>query len=385
MTTALAFLRRQTLLRHLLLAVVGIVVLLVFAGLISSYRNTQLASIAATTCAVAGLTVLTGLSGQISLGHGAFMFVGAYTVALILEHHVTSNAGLVWVLIASALVTAVIGGLVGIAAARLRGPYLAGLTLALALGLPVLPKWSALSSQLGGHAGIPVNMPPPPGTQDPSRWTAYYCCVAAVLVLFLLANLVTSRVGRDMRAVRDDEVAASLAGLNVARVQITAFVVSAGCAGLGGGLLALINLDVGPDSFPLSLSLSLLAAVVIGGLGSLAGAVWGSIIVTLLPTWSTNVANALSLPQKVQDNLPLLIFGAALMVAVLLAPQGIQGGLRSLASLVTRRGRRKSAPFAMTRQASEGSSPSLPPTAVGPASAGPATSSSLPQLTPEDK
>lgn len=326
----LEFLRRQTLLRHLLFAVLGVVVLLLLAGQLDSYRNTQLASIAATTCAVAGLTLLTGLSGQISLGHGAFMFIGAYTVALILEHHQTGNAGLIWVLAASIAVTAIIGGLVGIAAARLRGPYLAGLTLALALGLPVLPKWSAFSSQLGGHAGIPVLAPAPPGSVDPSRWTAYYCCVGAVIVLFVLANLASGRVGRNLRAVRDDEVAASLSGLNVARTQVTAFIVSAGCAGLGGGLIAIVNLDVGPDSFPLSLSLSLLAAVVIGGLGSFAGAIYGSILVTLLPTWSTDVANALSLPQNVQNNLPLLVFGAALIIAVLLVPQGIQGSLRRL-------------------------------------------------------
>lgn len=334
MSTVLWVFRRYTLVRHLLAAIVGIALLFLLAQQLSSYRDTQLASIAATTCAVAGLTVLTGMSGQISLGHGAFMFVGAYTVALILEHHTVGNAGLVWVLIASIVVTAIIGGLVGIAAARLRGPYLAGLTLALAIGLPVLPKWSALSSQLGGHAGIPVTAPPPPGTEDLSRWTAYYCCVGVVVVLFVLANLASSRVGRDMRAVRDGEVAAALSGLNVARVQVIAFVVSAGCAGLAGGLVALINLDVGPDSFPLSLSLSLLAAVVIGGLGSLTGAVWGSIIVSLLPTWSNDVAQALNLPQNINNNLPLLVFGAALMAAVLLAPQGIQGGLRRLGSLL---------------------------------------------------
>lgn len=332
----LQVLRRQTLVRHLLIAIVSAVVLLLLAGQLSSYRNTQLATIAATTCAAAGLTLLTGMSGQISLGHGAFMFVGAYTVALILEHHPTGNAGLVWVLLASVAVTAIVGGLVGIAAARLRGPYLAGLTLALALGLPVLPKWSSLSGKLGGHAGIPVNVPPPPGTEDPSRWTAYYCCIGAVVVLFVLANLARSRVGRNLRAVRDDEVAASLSGLNVAQAQVTAFIVSAGCAGLGGGLIALVNLDVGPDSFPLSLSLSLLAAVVIGGLGSLAGAVYGSVLVSLLPTWSTDVANALSLSQKVQNNLPLLIFGAALIGAVLLVPQGIQGTLRRLWSALPR-------------------------------------------------
>lgn len=321
-------------LRHGIPAVTGLGILLAVTEGLSAYRNTQLANIALTVCAVGGLTLLTGLSGQISLGNGAFMFVGAYTVALILKHHPTSSNGvLVLVLLAAVAVAAIAGGLVGVAAARLRGPYLAGITLALAVGLPVLPLYSHLQGPLGGHSGFPVNAPPPPNNIDYFRWQAWVCLIAAVVTLFLLANLSASRVGRAFRAVRDDEIAASLGGISVARVQILAFVVSAASAGLAGGLYAVVNGHAGPDAFPLSVSLGLLAAAVFGGLGTLSGAVYGSIIITLLPSWSNDLANALSLSDKVQNNLPQAVYGVGLIVGMLLFPLGIQGLVRRFGML----------------------------------------------------
>lgn len=327
--------RVPTLLRHGIPAVAGLAVLLAITEGLSSYRNTQLANIATEVCAVAGLTILTGLSGQISLGNGAFMFVGAYSVAILLKHHPTnSNSELVLMLLAAALIAAVAGGLVGIAAARLRGPYLAGLTLALAVGLPALPLYSHLQGPLGGHSGFPVNAPAPPHNMDFFRWQAWICLIAAVITLFLLANLSRSRIGRAFRAVRDDEVAAALAGLNVSRVQILAFVVSAACAGLAGGLYAVVSGSVGPNSFPLSLSLGLLAAAVFGGLGTLSGAVYGSIIVTMLnPYWANDIANALSLSDKIQNNLPQAVYGVLLIVGMLLFPLGIAGLIRRIGLL----------------------------------------------------
>jgi branched-chain amino acid transport system permease protein len=328
---------RSTLLRNFLLAVIASGLLLLLTFSLSEFRNSQLAEIGYYACAVAGLTVLTGLSGQVSIGHGAFMFVGAYAAALILKHHATSNIGLIYVLLGSLLITAVIGGVVGIAAARLRGPYLAGVTLALAIGIPVLPLWSKLEGPLGGHAGLPVNIPAPPPSVDFERFQAWICCLSAVIVIFLLANLSGSRVGRAFRAVRDDEISASLAGLSVARVQVLAFVVSAGCAGLAGGLFAVVAGSVGPDAFPLSISFFLLAAVVFGGLGSLAGAVYGATLIVLLPTWSTDIANSLSLSSNVQKNLPLALFGLTLIVAMLVFPSGVQGLLRQGWTRVARR------------------------------------------------
>jgi branched-chain amino acid transport system permease protein len=322
---------RSTLLRHLLLAVVAGLVLFVLTEHLSEFRNSQVATAAYSFCAIAGLTILTGLSGQISLGNGAFMFVGAYTVALLLEHHPsTNNRELILVLLAAVGVAAVVGAFVGIAAARLRGPYLAGVTLALALGLPELPNYQHLEGRLGGHAGIVVNAPLAPHNIDFSRWQAWICCLGAVITLFLLLNLVTSRVGRAFRAVRDDEIAASLAGMSVPRIQILAFVVSAGTAGLAGGLLAIVDGDVSPGLFGLQISLFLLAGAVFGGLGSLAGAAYGAVLITFLQPWSTDLANALSLPSKVTLNLPIGVYGLALVLAMLAFPLGLQGLLRQV-------------------------------------------------------
>jgi branched-chain amino acid transport system permease protein len=329
---------RPTVLRNALLVILVGAVLLGVTELVSPYRNAQIASAGLSFCAIAGLTVLTGLSGQVSLGNGAFMFVGAYTVALLIHHHplangsygYSSNWWLVPILLAAAVAAAIVGGLVGIAAARLRGPYLAGITLALALGLPVLPKYQHLQGPLGGHAGIPATPPDSPGGIDLERWQAWVCLLAALLVLLLLANLVSSRVGRSFTAVRDDEVAASLAGMSVARIQILAFVVSAATAGLAGGLFAYVNDGTGPDFFPLQLSLSLLAAAVFGGLGSLTGAAYGAVLITFLQGWSNDIANHLSLPDKVGNNLPLALYGVTLIVAMLVFPFGLQGLIRRL-------------------------------------------------------
>ena len=338
-TDRFGVLSRSTLLRHTLTALVGFGLLWLLISGFSDYHNSSwLAPIAFTVCAAAGLTVLVGLSGQISLGHGAFMLVGAYTLALVQEHWTTShgNLAMIGLLAAAAAAAALFGALVGVAAARLRGPYLAGATLALALGLPTLPSYQKLSGQLGGNAGLFVSSPNPPNNMDLYRWQSVICCASAVVVLWVLANVSRSRVGRSFRAVRDDEIAASLCGLSVPRVQVLAFVLSAAGAGVAGGLLAMIDLTAGPQAFPLSLSLGLLAAVVFGGLGSLAGAVYGSILITLLPLWSQDVTDAFSIhSQKVSNNMPLMVYGIVLAVAMLAVPNGVQGLLRRLRLILT--------------------------------------------------
>ena len=159
--------------------------------------------------------------------------------------------------------------------------------------------------------------------------------------MFLLANLVHSRIGRDMRLVREDEDAAALSGVHVARTQVLAFTISAACAGLAGGLLAYVNSLAAPGAFPLSLSLALLTAAVVGGLGSLAGAVYGSVIVTLLPTWSTDLAQSAHLSRSVYANLPVVIYGAVLIAVIVLFPGGLQAGVvrlsRALSITIRRR------------------------------------------------
>jgi branched-chain amino acid transport system permease protein len=161
------------------------------------------------------------------------------------------------------------------------------------------------------------------------RWEAWIAGAGALVVLFVLYNVIGSGVGRSLRAVRDDEVAASLSGLSVARTQTTAFILSAGCAGLAGAMLAVVLQLAQPGAFPLQLSLSLLTGVVLGGLGSLVGAMWGAALLTLLPNWTTDLAHSFSLSTKVSANMPLAVYGIVLIVAMVVWPSGIQGGLRA--------------------------------------------------------
>jgi branched-chain amino acid transport system permease protein len=327
---------KQTLVRNLLLALAFGVLLYLLSESISSFNNLRLATIAYYFAALAGLTVLTGLNGQISLGHGALMAVGAYSTAIL-----TSRTGfpLGAALLASAAITAVVGVAVGAAASRLRGPYLAGATLAFAIGLPGLAD--KYPSAFGGENGISVAPPTPPAslglTFPLERWEAWIACLCALIVFVVLANLLRSRVGRAFRAVRDDEVAAQLSGLNVARTQVLAFVVSAACAGVAGGALVVVTQLAAPGAFQLSLSLALLTGIVLGGLGSLAGALWGAIALVYLPQWSDDLAHSISLSNNVQSNLPLALYGIVLIGVIVAAPQGIQGALRGLARMASAR------------------------------------------------
>jgi branched-chain amino acid transport system permease protein len=312
----------------------GVVLLVASEGL-GSYDDLQLASGAYYFVVLAGLTVLTGLSGQISLGHGALMAVGAYTVTLLVGNE---QWALVPALLAAVLVTAVVGVAVGAAASRLRGPYLAGATLAFAVGLPALAD--KYPSTFGGANGLVINPPTPPswlGASFPlERWEAWIAGAGALIVVFVMNNLARSGIGRSFRAVRDDEVAASLCGLHVGRVQTLAFVVSAACAGLGGGLLAVVLQLAAPGAFELELSLSLLTAIVLGGLGSQLGAIWGAIVLVLLPSWTNDIAHSISLSNQVSANLPLAIYGLVLIVGMMIWPTGIQGGLRRIIALMRR-------------------------------------------------
>ncbi|HEY7146104.1 MAG TPA: branched-chain amino acid ABC transporter permease [Streptosporangiaceae bacterium] len=318
----------MTLARHLGIAVLAALVIVVASIKLGSYREYQMAQVAAYMIAVAGLTVLIGLSGQISIGHGAFMAIGAYATALILLH---LHWPLELVFVASVVITAAAGAVVGVAAARLRGPYLAGATLMLAVALPSLAD--KYSSAFGGDQGLGVNITTPAflgATFPPTRWLTWLTSAATLIALVLLANLTRSRVGRSWRAIRDDEAAAALSGLNVARMQVLAFVVSAACAGLGGALLAVVTGIVSPGAYTLTLSIGLLTAAVIGGLGSLAGALWGSLLFVLVPTYLTNVASSHGLSSAASSSIPIAAYGVVLIVVMLVFPAGIQGGVRRL-------------------------------------------------------
>jgi branched-chain amino acid transport system permease protein len=322
------------------------VVVVVLSVKLSAFRDYQIAEIAIEVTAVAGLTVLTGLSGQVSLGNGAFMAIGAYSTGLLLLH---LSWPFIAVLLIAAAITAGAGAVVGLAAARLHGPYLAGATLLLGVALPSLAN--AYPGTFGGDQGLNVIFTTPGflGVNFPlTRWQAWVCSAVALVTLVLLANLARSRVGRNWRAVRDNEVAAALAGVNVASARILAFVVSATCAGMAGALLAIVTELVAPGAFSITLSIALLTAAVIGGLGTLPGAVWGSLVIVLVPTYATDVATSHGLSSSVASNIPVVAYGVVLILVMLVFPQGIQGGVQWFLGLAgassARTRRRASAP-----------------------------------------
>ncbi|MFI5286488.1 MAG: branched-chain amino acid ABC transporter permease [Candidatus Dormibacteria bacterium] len=330
-------LRRSTLARHgLFFLALAIVLLLLTSFVFDPYTNYNVTGVAIYAISAAGLTVLTGINGQVSLGHGAMMMIGAYTTSVLLTWH--ADLPMILVLVASIAITGVAGAIVGIAGARLRGPYLAGATLALAVALPQVP--SHFASIFGGNQGLSVPTPAPPAFLGTSfsavQWLVWIALAAGVVTFFVLANLVRGATGRRFRMVRDNEIAARLAGVDVARTQVLAFVISAACAGLAGSLFAYWVTVTSPSGFTLNLSLSLLTVIVIGGLGSLIGAVLGSFILVYLPVWTSGFASSLNLSSNVANNVPLAIYGIVLIAAILVFPRGVAGGVASMVRAVTR-------------------------------------------------
>jgi branched-chain amino acid transport system permease protein len=336
----------STLLRHTLLMLAAFIGIALLLESTDSFRNSQLAQMSYYAIAAAGLTLLTGLNGQISLGHGALMAVGGYTSALLL----TGDDPLPFpvVALAAIAVTALVGAVVGVAAARLHGPYLAGATLALAVGLPSVALY--FREALGGEQGLTVRTPRAPDwfeavieavTGDRAsgqKYIAYIGWVALLVTLLFLSNLVRSKVGREWRAVRDDEVAAELAGINLGSNRVVAFVVSAACAGLAGAVLAIVVRLAAPTAFTIVLSLSLLTAIVLGGLGSLVGAVLGAALLVFLPQITTDFATARGLDPTRAAETAFLVYGLVLILVMLLAPGGFVGTIRK--KWLERQGRR---------------------------------------------
>jgi branched-chain amino acid transport system permease protein len=345
-----SFLPKSTLLRHLVVLLISAVGAVILLEITDPFTNSQLASLSYYAIAAGGLTVLTGLNGQISLGHGALMAIGAYTAALFLQ--ADEPLPLPLILLVGVLTATVVGALVGVAAARLHGPYLAGATLALAVGIPGLAIY--FHDTLGGEQGLRVRAPAPPDSfvsfidtvsgnpATGTKWLAYIGAICLLITFFLLANLVRSRIGRTWRAVRDGEVAAELAGINLGAWRVLAFVVSAAAAGLAGGVLALVVRLAAPSGFSLVLSLSLLTAIVLGGLGSLLGALLGSALLVFLPPFVTDLGGDFGLDNTEAAQLAPFVYGVVLVVAMLFAPAGFVGTVR-LRWLTARAKRRASA------------------------------------------
>lgn len=303
------------------LAVVGGVVLLGLPTVTNQFFTFEFAKVAIYAIAIIGLNILTGYSGQISLGNGAFMAVGGYTTAILIHRTGVPY----WTTIpAAALVAGVFGFLIGIPALRLTGIYLALATFALALSIP--PILNHYDTFTGGHGGI--NMPPvlPPFGLDLSQeqWL-YYMDMGIALVLFAFAwGVIRSRTGRAFMAIRDSETAATASGISLAYYKTLAFALSAAYAGVAGSLLAIATSYLNPDTFGLGLSLSLLVGVVIGGLGRQFGALLGSLFVVWLPYLAEKISEvqigSFAFPSK-----PDVFFGAALILILFFAPNGAAG------------------------------------------------------------
>ncbi|WP_219418607.1 branched-chain amino acid ABC transporter permease [Pseudonocardia nigra] len=337
MARALRWRPRSTFGRHALGVLLGLVALVLVLELSGEFRNFQFATMSYYAIAAVGLTLLTGINGQISLGHGALMAVGAYTTGLLFTD---DGLPLPVVMLIAAAVTALVGAVVGAAAARLHGPYLAGATLALAVAVPGLAIY--FDEIFGGEQGLRVNSPEAPdwfgdaiyflsaNETSPTKYLAYVGWITLLLALLLLANLMTGRTGRVWRAVRDDEVAAELAGIGLGRMRVLAFVVSAACAGLAGAVLGVVVRLAAPSGFTIVLSLGLLTAVVLGGLGSLTGALLGSALLVFLPPFVTNLGANLGLDGTQAAQLAPFVYGVVLVLVMLLAPSGAVGVLKKI-------------------------------------------------------
>ena len=280
--------------------------------------------------AIAGLQLLVGGSGQVSLGHGAFMMIGAYTMALLILHQPMLPLAVNLLVVVG--VSVVAGLAVGAATARLHGPYLAGATLILAVGLPGLTH--RYHEVLGGSNGLTIRTAGAPpfleGIVSTTAWQALVVWTTVALALALLATISSGRLGRRMRTIRDDETAAAMSGVPVGGTKVVAFVVSAAAGGLAGGLQVYVLGTATPSTFTLALSLTLLAALVLGGIGSLWGALWAAIALVHLELWASDLARAMDLSRDAENNLPIVFFGIVLFLVIRFWPLGVHGALQSL-------------------------------------------------------
>ena len=327
---------------------------------ISDFRAQEFAYVGIYFIALLGLNVLTGYTGQISLGHGAFMAIGGYTTAILISdtglklggHTFSSDMKDIWTIPLAGLVAGIAGFLFGFPALRLTGLYLALATFAIAVAMPGLIKYDRFETFTGGGGGINLfeseGRTRPTETTDPvtfetisepikvlgleiptfNEWL-YYLCWTVALVLFGVAwLLLRGKMGRSLRAIRDSELAAASSGVNLATNKTLAFGISAFYAGVAGSLLAIATTFVNPDTYPITLSIFLLVGVVVGGLGSLWPLVFGAIFIQFLPLWAQEVSKA--------QGAPAVVYGVILILVMLLLPGGFAGLLRRLQVLTTR-------------------------------------------------
>jgi branched-chain amino acid transport system permease protein len=312
--------------RHYLIAAT-IVVALVIPLVTSSFVTFQVTEVMIYGLAILGLNLLTGFNGQFSLGHSAFYAIGAYTTAILMHNY---DIAYFWTIPAAGAVCFVVGFLFGFPALRLQNLYLALATFALANAMPQILKFHALEKWTGGVQGFSVDQPDPPDfinmafswlrlpEIDGDQWL-YYFTLAVILVMFATAgSLIASRSGRAIKAIRDNPIAAAAMGINLPLYKTLTFGLSALYTGVAGALGALAVAYVAPDSFTIFLSISLLVGLVIGGVGSIPGCLFGGLFVLYVP----NIANSIS------TGLAGAIYGVILLIVIFVMPAGAAGFVR---------------------------------------------------------
>src|SRR5437870_4896141 len=307
--------------------ILGLVLVLVLACalpfLMSGFRLFQFTQVYIYAIALLGLNMLTGYNGQISLGHGAFYAIGAYTTAIMIDKW-SINYG--WTIPTAGILCLVVGFLFGRPALRLEGLYLALATFSLALAAPQILKY--FEHWTGGSQGIVLSKPKPPLRLPLSedQWL-YFLTLGVLIVLFVLAaNLLRGRTGRAIVAIRDNHIAAEAMGINSALYKSVVFGVSAAYTGVAGALSGITIAFVAPDSFNVLLSITLLTGVVIGGLATISGAIFGALFIQFVPNWAQDISKAA----------PWAIFGVFLILCMYVMPDGIAGFLRRLWIRMTR-------------------------------------------------
>ena len=299
----------------------GTTALIVLAALLpfalSNYHVFELTMVMIYAIAVLGLNILTGYNGQISLGHGGFFAVGAYTTAILMHHYAVPY----WATLPpAALICFVLGVLFGLPALRFEGPYLALVTLAMAVATPQVLKY--FDNWTGGQQGLNLVKPSPPAALgiDRDRWLYFITLLVLLLAIRVAANLLHGRTGRALVAIRDHPIAAAAMGIDTARYKTLAFGTSTLFTGVAGALSAIVIGFVAPESFTLFLSISFLVGSAIGGIATIGGAIVGGIFIQFVP----NLANDIS------DAAPSALYGVAMLLFMYAMPHGVVGTLGPL-------------------------------------------------------
>lgn len=291
----------------------------------SSYHLFQLTMVLVYAIALLGLNILTGFNGQVSLGHGAFYAIGAYTTAILLDNNVMPY----WATLPIAgFVCLIAGFLFGLPALRLEGLYLALATFALAVATPQLLKFRGFEKWTGGVQGIVIDKPSPPAgvPLDSDQWL-YFVCLAVTVPMFLIGwNLLRGRTGRAIVAIRDHPIAAASMGIDTAMYKSLTFGVSAMYTGIAGALGALAAQFVSPDSFSVFLSISLIVGLVVGGIASIFGVLFGAAFIVFIPNIADQISKAA----------PWAIYGVFLIGFMYVLPTGVAGGVKRLGALLRR-------------------------------------------------